>query len=237
MDGWVKKVAMLLTVPLRHPVRYELYLRSISKDINAELERRATQSTAEYVSKFMLHADSFETREDLLRMAVGEANLTNGRLACEFGVFDGTSINYVSSLVETRVYGFDSFEGLPERWRDGYGKGFFKFSSLPRVRSNVDLIKGWFKDTLPAFLERHREAVGFLHIDCDLYSSTECIFNLMSDRIGPECIIVFDEYFNYPGWEGGEHKAFKEFVARTGKSYDYIGFNSRGAQAAIRITS
>ena len=31
-------------------------------------------------------------------------------------------------------------------------------------------------------------------------------------------MIVFDEYFNYPGWRGHEFKAFQEFVAETGRT-------------------
>ena len=32
----------------------------------------------------------------------------------EFGVASGKSINYISKFTNDKVYGFDSFEGLPE---------------------------------------------------------------------------------------------------------------------------
>jgi hypothetical protein len=32
----------------------------------------------------------------------------------EFGVWKGTTINYISKFTDDKVYGFDSFYGLPE---------------------------------------------------------------------------------------------------------------------------
>ena len=52
------------------------------------------------------------------------------------------------------IYGFDSFEGLPDAWIPGFPKGYFDMKgSLPPVAPNVQLIKGWFDETLPLPLE------------------------------------------------------------------------------------
>jgi hypothetical protein len=133
------------------------------------------------------------------------------------------------------LYGFDSFEGLPEHWRTGFSDGKFKLKRLPKVRRNVELIKGWFNDTLPDFLKKHNEPISFLHIDCDLYSSTRTVFEYCKDRIVSGTVIVFDDYFNYPGWENGEHKAFMEFIDATGLHYKYIGYNCHHTQLAVVI--
>ena len=77
--------------------------------------------------------------------------------------------------------------------------------------------------------------MGFIHIDCDLYSSTKTIFDLLKERIKPGCVLVFDEYFNHPSWEEDEYKAFMEFIAETGLKYEYIGYNRLHEQAAVRI--
>lgn len=146
----------------------------------------------------------------------------------EFGVFSGKTINYISKFTNDTVYGFDSFEGLPEKWREGFSKGKFTLhSTLPKVNKNVVLIKGWFDKTLPNFIKQHNKKISFLHIDCDLYSSTKCIFNTLKDYIDDDCVVVFDELVNYPGFDGnkGELKALYEFINEHDVEYEWIGMN------------
>ena len=58
----------------------------------------------------------------------------------------------------------------------------------------------------------------------------EDIFDIAGDRINPGCIIVFDEYINYPSWEQHEFKAFQEFIGSRGDlSYRYTKLCSIGA--------
>lgn len=57
----------------------------------------------------------------------------------------------------------------------------------------------------------------------------------LKGRIVPGTMIVFDEYFNYPGWEQHEFRAFQEFVATTGLRYRYLGFASREQAVAVKI--
>ena len=53
------------------------------------------------------------------------------RVWCSKG---GKTINYISNFTNDKVYGFDSFEGLPEKCRDGYDKGAFNTNGiLPQV--------------------------------------------------------------------------------------------------------
>jgi hypothetical protein len=163
----------------------------------------------------------------------------------EFGVYSGKTINYISNFTSNNVYGFDSFQGLPEKWRDGFEKGFFNTNGvLPKVNNNVTLIKGWFNETLPNFIKNNNKKISFIHIDADLYSSTKCIFNNLKDYIDNYCIIVFDEIINYPGFENGELKAFYEFVNENNVKYSWIGKNlsptgwpDNGEQAALIINS
>ena len=147
----------------------------------------------------------------------------------EFGVASGGTINYISRFTEGTVYGFDSFEGLPEKWRDGFEKGAFNRDGFfPVVRDNVSLIKGWFNESLPGFLAAHEgKKVSFIHIDCDLYSSTKYILDALADHMDTDCVIVFDELVNYPGFDGdtGELKAFYEFINENDVYYEWIGMN------------
>lgn len=234
----LRKMHMLYTRPIRAAIRYELAMQQPKlreQDLGYILQKRATESSADYVVSHMKNVDSTTSQIELLTLAMKHVDLTKGRLVCEFGVFTGTTINHIASLVPENIYGFDSFEGLPERWRDGYKKGAFTLNALPKVRSNVTLIKGWFDQTLPPFIQQHKEPIGLLHVDCDLYSSTRIIFEQLAPQICPGCVIVFDEYFNYPGWEEGEYKAFQEFIKTSGLGYDYIGFNRLHEQVAVKI--
>jgi len=63
----------------------------------------------------------------------------------------------------------------------------------------------------------------FIHIDCDLYSSTKFILNTVKEYINPGCVIVFDELVNYPGFDGdtGELKAFYEFITENNVKYEW----------------
>lgn len=64
-------------------------------------------------------------------------------LILEFGVFEGNTIYYIAGkLPNYTVHGFDSFEGLPECWRDGAPNGHFAMDQLPDVADNVELHKG-----------------------------------------------------------------------------------------------
>ena len=106
-------------------------------------------------------------------------------LILEFGVYSGNTINHIASMTPQKVFGFDSFEGLPEDWRADFPKGRFA-AALPAVRDNVELVVGWFDATLPGFLARETNPISLLHVDCDLYSSTKTIFDLCRDRIRPD---------------------------------------------------
>jgi predicted O-methyltransferase YrrM len=176
----------------------------------------------------------FTGRDELLTHAV--SNITVDGLALEFGVFSGHSINHIASALPDRtIYGFDSFQGLPESWTSTTATGHFAQDFLPPVRENVELIVGWFDRTLPGFLDTHPEKVAFLHVDCDLYLSTQTVLAQLRDRIVPGTITVFDEYFNYPGWKRHEFQAFQEFVKHRRIRYEYIGLVPSFEQVAVRI--
>ena len=146
----------------------------------------------------------------------------------EFGVFNGNSINYISKFTSDIVYGFDSFEGLPEDWRENHLKGEFKINDLPNVNNNVTLIKGWFNDTVEEFMNIHKDKqISFLHLDADLYSSTKYVLDTLKHNIKNGCIIIFDELVNYKGFDGekGELRALYEFIQENNINYEYIGMD------------
>lgn len=136
----------------------------------------------------------FKDRFDLLSFAACSAP-TEG-LILEFGVATGSTINYLATSIALRgrrVYGFDSFCGLPEPWAD-YPVGYFACEP-PSIASNAELVIGLFADAIPAFLARHAGPAALIHIDCDLYTSTRTVLDLLVPRIMPGTFIALDEYF------------------------------------------
>jgi hypothetical protein len=193
---------------------------------------KAAQESAAYYEQYMLTTPAFASDLDLLSAAVKVSN-PNG-LFLEFGVASGRTISHIAKSRSGPVYGFDSFEGLPEDWRSGFAKGAFA-GHLPPVPNNARLIKGWFNETLPAFLAANAGDVALLHVDCDLYSSTKCIFDLLAGRLKSGAVIVFDEFWNYPGWQRHEIKAFDEFKAEYQLQAHPIGFVPSHQQVAFVI--
>jgi hypothetical protein len=154
----------------------------------------------------------------------------NGQIL-EFGVAGGQSLNYIADRIRgKKIYGFDSFTGLPEEWYN-MGVGTFKLceeelNNLPRfIRPNAEIVRGMFEDTLPSFVKEHPEPVALLHVDCDIYSATKTVFRYVGPLLVPGTIIMFDEYIDYPHWQEHEYKAFQEFICDSGRSYEYVAVN------------
>ncbi len=198
---------------------------------------RAALAAANYIEPRLGSALLFRQRERLWDYALRKARRDG--LMAEFGVFWGYSINYFARRLRkerARIYGFDSFEGLKEDWCGTQCPvgAFGLRGRLPRVLSNVSLVKGWFDETIPRFLEDHAGSFSFVHLDADTYESTALVLRLIESRLGPGAVIVFDDYIGVPNWENGEFRAWQEFVAARKITYRYLGFASR-SQAAVQI--
>ena len=176
----------------------------------------------------------FGFKASLLRSALARA--AGSGLVLEFGVFTGRSIGVIAEVAGGKVHGFDSFQGLPEDWIDGEAAGSYDSQGqLPEVPDTVELHVGLFDETLPPFLREHSEPASFVHLDCDLYSSTRTVLDILDRRLMPGTILVFDEYFAYSGWRDHEFKAFQEYVERSGRPYEYLAFGVFTRQAAVRL--
>lgn len=194
----------------------------------------AALRSARYYQENMLKAKNLS--DDLAHLSFALDHVCTEGLYLEFGVASGRTINHIAAArPEHTVYGFDVFSGLPETWRTGYDAGTFARTALPEVRSNCKLVPGLFDDTLPAFMAEMKRDVAFLHVDCDLYRGTCTILETCRPHLKPGTVICFDEYFNYPGYEQHELRAWHEFCARYGIRYEYLGFVSSHQQVSVRI--
>ena len=198
------------------------------------LEKDALADTVAFIKAEMPDALAFDTPRELLHFAIGLTPCEG--LVAEFGVNEGGTIRFIANRMRERtIHGFDSFEGLPEHWTgNNMPSGHFgRHGRLPKVPPNVTLHKGWFDETMPAFAAAHPGRAAFLHVDCDLYSSTKTILDNLAGGIGTGTIIVFDEYFNYPNWRNHEHRAFRAFADERQIAFRYIGYAFRQVAVAI----
>jgi hypothetical protein len=238
--------AVLATAPAAPEVDYdriEAMMRTVAEEVYNrrwsmahQLRTASAQASARFVFEHIplhLGKDHFTLRRDAV-VAGAE-----GGLFLEFGVWTG---HWLRQMAEVRpdapFYGFDSFEGLPEPWST-YDKGFFDLGGkLPEMPPNVTLVPGWFDASIPPFLEQHPEPVSFVHIDCDLYSSTKTVLDLLAPRMVEGTQVVLDDFMLEPGWEREEHKAFFEFIAREGWEYEYTGYSNGfpSTSAAVVLT-
>ncbi|MBB5372094.1 class I SAM-dependent methyltransferase [Acidocella aromatica] len=205
-------------------------------DLWLDLRLHAKKEAVEYIIANMPEAMVLADRDELMKFAFGQAPKEG--LLVEFGVANGASLRHLAGLTPRQVHGFDSFGGLPEDWSGTKEKSgaFTQRGKLPKVPANVTLHPGWFNETLPGFIVANPGPAALIHVDCDIYSSTVTIFSALRERIVPGTVIVFDEYFNYPGWRAHEYKAFQEFIASTGLTYKYIGVSAEKGHVAVIIT-
>ena len=197
----------------------------------------ASMQTAEYIVTHLPTTTMYANRYELLEHIFLDGLIQNDGLFLEFGVRAGASVNFIAAYHPTKtIYGFDSFEGLPESWNFYAPAGTFSLNGkMPVVRSNVRLIKGWFDQTLPSFIKDHPEPCAFVHIDSDIYSSAKTVFDSLGDKITHGTVIEFDEYFDRPNWQNGEFRAFHEFLDKWKFEYEYLGYCNHGPQCAVRI--
>jgi predicted O-methyltransferase YrrM len=204
------------------------------RDIWYSRDAIAAAESSAFVLEHLPNAAVFWHPHDTLRHALGE--IKGPGLALEFGVAGGTTLTIIAEAVasDRTVVGFDTFTGLPEEWRTAFPTGEFTQAELPTV-AGAELMVGLFEDELPGFLDRTEEPIAFLHLDCDLYSSTKTVFDLAGGRIAPDAVLVFDEFFNFPGWRLHEFRAWTEFIERTGRTFEYLAFTGNNEQVVVRL--
>jgi hypothetical protein len=195
-------------------------------------------SEFEHIKKYKFSPSDENTNDVRLRELDDLAKyLPDWGLNVELGVYNGVTISCLATArPDLEFHGFDSFEGLPEDWDMGQkqvkGEAFDRKGELPEVPDNVNLYKGWFNETLEPFIDDQMKPISFLHVDCDIYSSTAYSLELLNNDIKPGTIIRFDELacwrhvfgeaspkgkanrVMYTTWKDHEWKALNEWLEK-----------------------
>ena len=177
-----------------------------------------TRATGEVIPYFQ---DRFQLYAYLHKFVLNEAAMDY----LEFGVAMGHSIAEwmrLNTQPDSRFFGFDTFEGLPEDWNH-LGRttrsGTFSTHGTPPICENeprVSWLVGLFQDVLPGFLQdfqpRSRVVV---HLDADLYSSTLYVLAMLNRILGRETIVIFDEFASFDN----EFRALEDFTSAFRRDY------------------
>ena len=155
----------------------------------------------------------------------------------EFGVSGGDSFFWWiknNKNPDSKFFGFDTFEGLPEKWGVFFNKG----EMIAEVSSTDDprakFIKGLFQNVLKSFIDNNREAINdklVIHLDADLYSSTLYVLTSLANYLKKGDILIFDEF----GVPNHEFLAFKNFIESYYIKYELIGVVNNFGQVAFEI--
>jgi hypothetical protein len=256
-DSFIEKLSVKISETLASKITNVYFMREIGRTIMEsqnefpthdavwQLGREVAIESAQFIKKHVSQALCFygpltPMFWNYVIDKVPQHRMATESLFMEFGVWRGTSINHFANRRQDVIFhGFDSFEGLSEEWSGMIAvKGTFSLGGhIPEVRENVRLYKGWFHDSLPEFLNTQsiERKIAFLHVDCDIYSSTKTIFDLVGERIQDDTVILFDDYLGYPNWQEHAHKVFTEFCVMFDVQYHFIAFN--GWRAAVIIDS
>lgn len=188
-----------------------------------------------FYSSVFIEGDK-KNRHNIWNFALENCELKENELIAEFGVYKGESLKFFSKNINNRkIFGFDSFEGLPENWVGStFKKNSFKVNEIPKFSSNVEIIRGLVQDTLENFLKKNeKKKFSLINLDLDLYSSTKYVLNKIKPFCRSGTIIIFDDLYNHSGWSVGEYKALQETLSND--DYDFIAFGTRNSQAVIKI--
>jgi O-methyltransferase len=156
------------------------------------------------INDFYVFRRTYTKRLDLYRAVSDHYQLDQKEiLYLEFGVASGGSFMWWlghNLNPQSRFYGFDTFEGLPEKWGSFYKKGDMAHEmtgiGLQDVRAN--LVKGIFQQTLASFNQEHASELKnkpkLIHLDADLFSSTIFVLSQLYPFLNKGDIILFDEF-------------------------------------------
>ena len=201
--------------------------------LEEELANETYNNFKDHFKKSLLFTDKLEIRKYAIKTAVMN-DRNNDYFYLELGVYKGKGANLFSKYVN-KLYAFDNFyKGLREDWGGmNRPKGDMKVDKLPNFNSNVVPVVGWVEDTLENFLSKHKPKINFVHFDMVTYSPTKFALERLKPYFVKGAILIFNELYNFVGWENGDYKALKE-VFQDGE-FEYKAFRINAKICVIQI--
>jgi hypothetical protein len=200
--------------------RMKSYLKYMIKNLNIE-ENNPEIKHCELINKIMNGNFSMISKKRLNNLYIQCEKLKNK--SCSFvecGVAKGGALalmKYVASS-QNKVFGFDSFEGMPEVTKEDFGsynksdpkqwvgcnlsggvenvKNTFK--SLNISLDNVSFVKGYFENTISKEKYNCGE-IGILRLDADWYNSTKICLDELYDQVIEGGVVIIDDYGTFIG--------------------------------------
>jgi predicted O-methyltransferase YrrM len=154
---------------------------------------------------------SFPTRESVLRLSVELCERIPGNIV-EFGVAEGGSTRVLrreSARSKKRVFACDSFKGLREKFENAE---VGTFACRPPKIAGVEIVEGYFEESLTPDLASRVGQVAFASLDADLYSSTICALRWLTPLLRSGSLLLFDEFL---GERESEKRAFEDWQKET----------------------
>ena len=184
-----------------------------------------TYDYADFLVEALAKLRALPSDGDVMGQVYRSPHLKRSGTWVEFGVSSGGTLTRMAEQKgEAKLWGFDSFDGLPEAWPPVCGPGAFAVEHIPKVHG-AHIVSGLFQDTLQCWIPPHR--ITLAHIDCDIYSAAKCALQYLLAFLADGAIIVFDELWNYPTFADNEMKALYE-AKEEGLKFDWLYANADG---------
>src|SRR5260370_38983091 len=190
--------------------------------LGAWLEEGDLASTLDKVKPLVMPpvcTDSLIDLANVVRLVLA-SNIPGDFVQC--GVFRGGTAFLMADLLrqagvhDRKVWLFDSFEGMPpveeidgpaaiaeandpesplhiENSKASVDEVCRTASELG-LTSYVEIVKGWFSQTLPASRDRVGP-IAILHVDCDWYSSVRCCLETFYYQVGQGGFVMLGDYY------------------------------------------
>jgi O-methyltransferase len=180
----------------------------------------------------------------------------------EFGVFRGSTFAQFYRTFRRRgltvpMYGFDSFEGMPEPGGRDAAPGFKRFAKAGFSASQEEvvselagrgvppgaytLVPGFYEQSLaPALHDRFPLGpAAIVWVDSLYYSSAVAVLTFVAPLLQDGTVLAFTSYYRFKAHPGfGERRALTEFLAAhpSVRLTEYARFGSTGATFIAQVT-